>query len=70
MSNGDLWTVNIAYDGALLNVSLTDPAEGTSFAAITNYAINIGGLLGGNTAYVGFTGSSGAGTENEDISYW
>ena len=70
MANGDLWTVNISYDGSLLNASLSDPAENSSFAAITNYAINIGSFIGGNTAYVGFTGSSGAGTENEDISYW
>ena len=70
MANGDLWTVNISYDGSLLNVSLSDPAEPGSFAAITNDAINVGALIGGNTAYVGFTGSNGAGTENEDISYW
>ena len=70
MANGDLWTVNIGYDGSLLNVSLSDPAEGASFAAITNYAIDIGSLIGGNTAYVGFTGSNGAGTDNEDITFW
>jgi len=70
MSNGNLWTATITYDGSLLNVSLFDPAEGSSFAAITNLPIDIASYLGGNTAYVGFTGSSGAGWENEDITSW
>lgn len=70
MSNGDLWTANISYDGALLNVSLSDPLEGSTFFALTNYAINISSYLGTNSAFVGFTGSSGAGWENEDIVNW
>lgn len=70
MSNGNLWTATITYDGSLLNVLLSDPAEGTVFNAITNLPINIASYLGGNTAYVGFTGSSGAGWENEDIISW
>lgn len=70
MSNGDLWTATITYDGSLLNVLLSDPAEGTTFNAITDLAIDIASYLGGNTAYVGFTGSSGAGWENEDITSW
>ena len=70
MSNGDLWTANISYDGALLNVTVSDPAEATSFSAISNYAINIGSFVGSNLAYVGFTGSTGSGSENEDITAW
>lgn len=70
MSNGNLWTATITYDGSLLNVLLSDPAEGTTFSAITDLAIDIASYLGGNTAYVGFTGSSGAGWENEDITSW
>jgi Legume lectin domain/PEP-CTERM motif len=70
MSNGDLWTATITYDGSLLNVVLSDPAEGSIFNAITNLPIDIASYLGGNTAYVGFTGSSGAGWENEDITSW
>lgn len=70
MSNGNLWTATITYDGTLLNVLLSDPAEGTTFTAIDNLPIDIAALLGGNTAYVGFTGSTGAGWENEDITSW
>jgi hypothetical protein len=70
MSNGNLWTATITYDGSLLNVFLSDPAEGGVFHAITDLSIDIASYLGGNTAYVGFTGSSGAGWENEDITSW
>ena len=38
MSNGDLWTVNINYDGTKLTVTLKDdPKEGSSFTAINGY---------------------------------
>lgn len=72
MANGDIWTALITYDGSanLLNVTLTDPAESGAFQAITDYSIDIASLLDTNTAYVGFTGSFGAGYENEDILDW
>ncbi len=70
MSNGHLWTVTITYDGANLNVVLKDSAMGTSFAALTNYAINIAQILGQNTAFVGFTSATGSGFENHDVTYW
>ena len=70
MSNGDLWTVTIGYDGSDLSVSLLDPAIGTVFDAISNYAINISSLLGTNQAYVGFTAGTGAGWENHDVVNW
>ena len=70
MSNGNLWTATITYDGSLLNVSLTDPAMGSTFHALTDVPLDLSSILGTNTAYVGFTGSSGAGWENEDIVNW
>ena len=70
MSNGDRWTATITYNGSLLNVSLFDPTEGTTFSALSNVPLNIAAALGTNTAYVGFTGSTGLGFENEDILSW
>lgn len=70
MSNGNLWTATITYDGALLNVSLQAPAMGGVFNALTNVPLDIASALGTDLAYVGFTGSSGAGWENEDIVSW
>jgi hypothetical protein len=72
MANGHAWTALITYDGAtsLLNVTVTDPDEPGAFHAISDYSIDISGFLGTNTAYVGFTGGTGAGWENEDILDW
>jgi hypothetical protein len=70
LSNGDLWTVNISYNGSALTVTLTDPAEGSSFTALNNYPINLSSILGQNTAYAGFSAGSGSGWENHDIVSW
>lgn len=70
MSNGNLWTATITYNGSLLNVSVLDPAKGTTFSAISNYSISIASLLGTTNAYAGFTASTGSGQENHDIVKW
>jgi hypothetical protein len=70
MANGDLWNVNISYDGSKLTTYLTDPAKGASWVAINSYAVDIAGLLGTTQAYVGFTASTGGGYENQDIVNW
>ena len=70
LSNGDTWTATITYDGANLGVTVNDPSEATSFTALSNVPINIAALLGTSSAYVGFTGSTGSGNENDDILSW
>ena len=70
MSNGNLWTAKINYNGAALSVNVTDPAEGSSFTAISQHPIDIASYLGTNSAYVGFTSGTGAGWENHDIVNW
>lgn len=70
MANGDLWNVNISYDGSKLTTILTDPAKAASYVAINSYAIDIASILGTNQAYVGFTASTGGGYENQDIVNW
>jgi hypothetical protein len=70
MSNGDLWTAKIGYNGVALSVSLLDPAEGSTFNAITDYPIDISSFLGTNNAFVGFTAGTGSGFENHDIVNW
>lgn len=69
MSDGDLWTALITYDGTYLNLALTDGSDVTE-NPISNYAIDVGSYLGTSTAYVGFTGAAGEGFENEDILNW
>jgi hypothetical protein len=70
MANGDLWSVTIGYDGSKLTTTIFDPAKGSAFTAISDYAIDIAQILGTNTAYVGFTSATGGGWENHDIVNW
>lgn len=69
MSNGDIWSVTIGYDGSLLSVSVQDAANPAQ-AIISNFPIDIALLLGTNSAFVGFTSATGAGFENHDILNW
>ncbi len=69
MSNGDLWKVTIGYNGTDLSVAVQDGSQAVD-NLISNYAINIASYLGTNNAYVGFTGSTGASYENQDITTW
>jgi hypothetical protein len=70
MSNGNVWTVNISYDGSNLTATLKDSAEATTFVALNSVPINIASFLGTDTAFVGFTSGTGSGLENHDILNW
>ncbi len=71
LSNGDLWSALIRYDGADLSVSLLDTdREADPFVVYTSFPINIAQTLGTNTAFVGFTAGTGGGFENHDILNW
>ena len=70
MANGNLWSVTIAYDGNTLTASLTDPAMGSSFQALNVANLDIGAILGTNSAFVGFTSGTGGGFMNHDIVNW
>ena len=68
MSNGDIWSVLIGYDGINLTVSAQDGANAVQ--NLINTPIDIAGILGQTTAFVGFTSGTGAGFENHDILNW
>lgn len=71
MSNGDIWTATIGYDGTNLSMTLFDTTgEGSPFTVYSSQALNIASLLGTNTAFVGFTAGTGAGFEQQDILNW
>ncbi len=70
MSNGDLWTATVDYNGSLLSATLKDPAESSVFTALSSYPINIAPYLNTNVAFVGFTSGTGSGAENHDIVNW
>ena len=70
MSNGDVWTATITYEKGLLSVTLSDPAEATSFKVINNLAINYSSIFGDGPVYAGFSASNGAVTEGVQLDSW
>ena len=68
LHNGDVFNVAMTYDGTTLKVTITDTV--TQATASQSYAVNIPSLVGGNTAYVGFTGGTGGLTAVQKILNW
>ena len=50
--------MSLTYLNGVLSLTLSDATAHTSFT--TNLRLNIPAVVGGNTAYVGFTGADGA----------
>jgi len=71
MSNGDIWTATIDYDGTtnLLDVYVQDGAMALQHV-VNDYSIDIDALLGTTSAFVGFTSATGSGWANHDILNW
>src|SRR5262249_20794746 len=65
---GHVFAAALAYDGAALRVTITDTATGAS--ASQRYAVDLPGLVGAPTAYVGFTGATGGYAATQDILNW
>ena len=68
MESGDLMRCTLAYNGTVLTESVTDTVTGATYT--NSYAADIPSLVGGNTAYVGFGGSTGAATVVQDLTSW
>jgi hypothetical protein len=69
MSNGDLWSVWIDYNGTTLHVAIADNST-TRPADLVSYPIDIAGILGQNSAFIGFTAGTGAGYQNHYVTNW
>jgi hypothetical protein len=68
LHSGDYMNAHISYDGANLALTLTDSL---TLATFTNsWQIDIPATVGRNTAYVGFTGGTGATSASQKITYW
>ena len=71
LSNGDVWSATVNYDGSDLSVSVRDVTAGLSdYSVISNYAIDIPSILNATTAYAGFTASTGSDHESHDVLSW
>jgi len=57
--------INLAYDGVTLAESIYDTVTGATFT--TGYVVDLASAVGGNTAYVRFTGGTGAGTAAQAV---
>jgi hypothetical protein len=68
LHSGDIFKVQLSYDGANLTLTITDTVTAASFT--TAFPVNIAGTVGASTAYVGFTGGTGGSTATQQIVQW
>ena len=68
MESGHLMKATLTYNGNVLMETVTDTATGATYR--NSYSANIPALVGGNTAYVGFGGSTGSATVTQNIGSW
>ena len=68
LRSGDLMHVHITYNGTTLTWTITDTVTNATFTA--SAVANIPAIVGGNTAYVGLTGSTGTYTSTQYVSDW
>ncbi len=68
LNSGDSMLATITYNGTTLTLNLQDLVINKTFTLTK--AINIPQIVGANTAYVGFTGSTGGESSSQKILYW
>ncbi len=68
LTSGDAMQAHVTYDGTTLTMLLSDLIAHKTFTL--TQAINIPQIVGGNTAYVGFTGGTGGLTSSQKILTW
>ncbi len=65
--NTNIIQVNVDYNGTVMTMTFKDTVTGGS--ASTNWTVNIPSVVGGSTAYVGFTGADGGVASTQTISW-
>jgi hypothetical protein len=68
LRSGDPMAATLTYDGTTLSLTLRDTVTQRVFS--TNWAVNIPQVVGGSTAYVGFTGGTGGATAVQQVLNW
>ncbi len=68
LHSGDIFNVQLSYNGSTLTAVITDTV--TNVTATQTYSVDIPSIVGGLTAYVGFTGGTGGLTATQDILNW
>jgi hypothetical protein len=68
LRSGDSFAVHLTYDGTNLAMTMTDQVTGAAWSAV--WQENIPQIVAGNTAYVGFTGTTQIVTASQKIATW
>jgi hypothetical protein len=68
LTSGHVFNVTMSYNGTTLTMTITDATTAASFT--NSWTVNIPTIVGGNTAYVGFTGGSGGTVSTQEILTW
>jgi hypothetical protein len=68
LHSGDIMNAQLVYDGTNLTMTLTDTVTNGTVTEV--FPVNIPSVVGGSTAYVGFTGSTGSLTATQNVLSW
>jgi hypothetical protein len=68
LHSGNPLKVTLGYNGTILSMVITDTKTNASFS--NDWTIDIPATVGGNTAYVGFTGGTGGQTALQQVLSW
>jgi hypothetical protein len=68
MQRGDIMKATLTYNGTVLMETVTDTVTGATYS--NSYSANIPALVGGNTALVGFGGSTGGASVAQNLQSW
>jgi hypothetical protein len=68
LNSGNPLAVSMNYSGTTLKIEITDTKTNASFSK--SWTINIPTTVGGNTAYVGFTGGTGFSNAIQKVLSW
>jgi sugar lactone lactonase YvrE len=68
LTSGDTIAAQLIYGGTTLTLNLTDTVTNKTYSHA--FTINIPSTVGGNTAYVGFTGGTGGLSAIQNIKTW
>jgi len=68
LHSGNAISAALVYDGTKLTLTLTDGVANKTFT--TSWTVNIPQIVGGNTAFVGFTGGTGGLAASQKILTW
>jgi hypothetical protein len=68
LHSGHPLSVQLTYDGTTLQMKITDSTSAKSY--MTSWAVNIPQIVGGSTAYVGFTAATGGSSSTQQVANW